>query len=149
MFTDTENNQYAGDAAISKLVCDKEIPAIDIVCEMLFGRMGLTKNEYTVCKALFRRMAELNTDKLLRYDVFDYISQILDINTRSIYRYLNTLASIGVIILDNGYIYFTKFYDPMDSKVLTADYILIEVNPGKTSAGIVLSGMEDEEESEN
>ena len=138
LFSDRENHHYAEDKNITRLICDDSPAIIDIVCKLLFGDKGLNEKEYKYLVSLVTIFIANKQNRVNKRGIFDFISKRDNISTRSLERYTNKLISYGILTFSNGELSFTKYYNPVNIKFPNTDFIVLEVNPKKTSNMIEL-----------
>lgn len=138
VYIDRANNHYAEHEIITKLINTDDCSMINIICKLIFGDKcfkielyNFLINLYTTC--IVNRKNELNKKVIL-----EYISKKDNISIRTLERYITKLTSLGILSVKDNYISFTKYYNPLNIKYPNTDYIVIEVNPNKTSTKIEL-----------
>lgn len=138
VYTDRENNHYAENDKITKLICDNEYSVINLICKLVFGDKGFKKEIYNFIVSLYTCCIVNKKNELHKKSILEFISKRDNISVRTLERYIDKLVSIGIIIYKSGIISFTKYYNPVNIKFPITDYIVIEVNPHKTSNKIEL-----------
>lgn len=138
LFSDRENHHYAEDKNITRLICDDCPAIINIVCKLLFGDKGFNEKEYNYIVTLYIIFINNRKNECDKRGIFEFISKRNNVSTRSLERYTNKLISYGILTVNNGILSFTKYYNPVNIKFPTTDFIVLEVNPKKTSNMIEL-----------
>lgn len=138
LFTDRENHQYAEDKNITRLICDDNPTISDVICKLLFSDKDLTKKEYKYLVTLFNIILNKKVNSVNKKVVIDFISKRTDMSTRTFERYTSKLIKYGILTVDKDILSFTKYYNPINIKYPTTDFIVLEINPNKTSSKIEL-----------
>lgn len=138
VYTDRENNHYAENNKITKLICDNENSIVNLVCKLIFGDKGLKKEIYNFIVSLYTICIINKKNELHKKTILEFISKRDNISVRTLERYIDKLVSIGILISKHGSISFTKYYNPINIKFPNTDFIVIETNPHKTSSKIEL-----------
>ena len=138
VYTDRENNHYAENDKITKLICDNEDSIINIICKLVFGDKVIKKEIYNFLVTLYTCCIVNKKNELHKKTILEFISKRNNISVRTLERYIDKLVSIGILISKCGTISFTKYYNPVNIKYPNTDFIIIETNPHKTSNKIEL-----------
>lgn len=138
VYIDRENNHYAENDKITKLICDNENSIINIICKLIFEDKGFKKEIYNFIISLYTFCIVNKKNELHKKTILEFISKRDNISIRTLERYIDKLVSIGILISKRESISFTKYYNPINIKFPNTDFIVIETNPHKTSNKIKL-----------
>jgi len=138
VLTDRENHQYAEDKHITKLICDDNRSLIDLICHLVFKDKDLTAKEYNFIIELYTICIINKSNSLNKIAILNFIADRNNISYRTLDRYVKKLIGFGILSQIDNTISFTKYYNPINIKFPITDFIVIEVNPDKTSNNIIL-----------
>lgn len=138
VLTDRENHQYAEDKNITKLICDDSRSIIKLVCHLIFKDKDLTAKEYKFITDLYTICITNKSNSINKVGILNFIANRDNVSYRTLDRYVKKLIGFGILSQTDNTISFTKYYNPINIKFPVTDFIVIEVNPDKTSNNIIL-----------
>lgn len=138
LYTDRENNHYAESDKITKLVCNNKTSIIELICKLIFIDKDIKDKEFNFITELYNFCIINKKNELNRKSILEFISEKDKVSIRTLERYINKFISYGILSKSDKTISFTKYYNPMNIKFPTTNFIVIEVNPNITSNKITI-----------
>lgn len=132
-YIDRDNHQYADGGRLAKMTNIDNTTAKDVAFNLLFGNFKFTPTEQFTLRTLFDLIIEKGFNEVREKEFIEYCSKRMLKGERTFTRCITKFIELGIISSRNGYIKFVDYCNPMMSDLKSADYIIIEVCPAKTS----------------